>query len=326
MKSILQAYQGNWKEYLTYEIGSYEQIGREVARNLGISWSSVWDFKQKLISGAVTPANFLTKPKILLFDIETAPILGHIWSMYPNFVGINQIQTDWFMLSYSAKWLGEKEIVHDSIDKHHDLTRAYDEDTVDLEVVRSLYALMNEADIVIGHNMKKFDNKKVKARLLKHGIKRPKPYRQIDTLLIARKEFALTSNKLDFLATFLGLKNKVAHEGHTLWTKCMKGDKKAWKVMNDYCIWDTGLLEEVYELIRHYDSTHPNLAVYYNDFVQRCNVCGDDDLAPTGKITTTNLGKYDGVECNSCGAQLKSRQNRLSSAKRANLLGNVIGA
>ena len=38
--------------------------------------------------------------------------------------------------------------------------------------------------------------------------------------MIAKAAFALTSNKLDFLATHLGFENKVHHEGHRLWTKC----------------------------------------------------------------------------------------------------------
>ena len=46
-------------------------------------------------------------PRVLLFDIETAPILGYVWSLWEQNVGLNQIHSDWYVLSWAAKWLGD---------------------------------------------------------------------------------------------------------------------------------------------------------------------------------------------------------------------------
>lgn len=316
-----------WKEELVFDIDDPSTIGRDHARDLGVPWSTVWDFKQKLVTGAVTPESFLTKPKILLFDIETAPLVVHNWSLFQNFTSLNQIQEDWFMLSWAAKWFGEDEVFTDSLPEHpEDFTGncAADGDSIDIGVVRNLYKLIDEADIIIGHNVKRFDNKKSKARFLKHGLTQPSPYRQIDTLDIAKREFALASNKLDWLATYLGHPNKVHHEGHELWTKCMANDPEAWSIMMEYNEYDTVLLEEVYKDIRGWSSNHVNLAVYYNDFAIRCTNCGSDDIQDTDKVSTTNLGRYAVTRCGNCGNHSKTRTNLLDKRKRRSLQGNII--
>ena len=34
-------------------------------------------------------------PKVLVFDIETSPIISYVWGLWNNDVGLNQIHTDW---------------------------------------------------------------------------------------------------------------------------------------------------------------------------------------------------------------------------------------
>ena len=42
--------------------------------------------------------------KILVLDIETAPILGYVWQLFDQSVALNQIYKDTHILSWSAKW------------------------------------------------------------------------------------------------------------------------------------------------------------------------------------------------------------------------------
>ena len=37
----------------------------------------------------------MKKPRILFFDIETAPMLGYMWSLWDQNLGLNQIKQDW---------------------------------------------------------------------------------------------------------------------------------------------------------------------------------------------------------------------------------------
>lgn len=47
--------------------------------------------------------------KVLLSDIETAPILASVWRIWDQNIGLNQIKADWHLLSFAAKWLGSAE-------------------------------------------------------------------------------------------------------------------------------------------------------------------------------------------------------------------------
>jgi len=309
----------DWKQTARERFNARVILNTELANELGVPQSTLWDFKQKLIQEQQEKY----KPKIFNFDIETAPLLIHNWSLWQNFTNLNQIMEDWFMLSWAGKWLGEDEIFyHDLIqDKEAFNIMPTDDETI----VRALWDKFNEADIIIGHNVKRFDNKKTKARFLKYGLTMPDPYKIIDTLEIAKREFALASNKLDWLATFLGLENKIAHEGHGLWVKCMAGDPEAWAVMKEYNIWDVGLLEEIYMKIRGWSGNHMNLAVFYPGEDVRCPVCGSINLTLQDQaFAYTNLSKFQVYRCTGCGKMGRTGGNLLSKNKRESLLRNIL--
>ena len=50
-------------------------------------------------------------PRILLFDIETAPMEVFVWGLYKQFIPHTNVIKDWFVLSWSAKWLYEDKIL-----------------------------------------------------------------------------------------------------------------------------------------------------------------------------------------------------------------------
>lgn len=62
-----------------------------------------------------------TGPRVLLIDIETAPVMAYVWSLWKQNVGLNQIAREWNILSFCAKWLHEPEIIyHDIRETPHD--------------------------------------------------------------------------------------------------------------------------------------------------------------------------------------------------------------
>ena len=132
-------------------------------------------------------------PKILVFDIETSFMENYTWGTFKQDIAINQIKNDWNMICWSAKWLFSDEVIHDR------LTGKESRRKDDKRITKSLWKLLDEADIVIAHNGDAFDIKKANARFLYHDLELPSPYRSIDTLKIARRNFKITSNKLDYL-------------------------------------------------------------------------------------------------------------------------------
>jgi hypothetical protein len=254
-------------------------------------------------------------PKIFLFDIETAPIMAYVWSIWKQNVGMNQIVHDWRMLTWAGKWLDSDEILYDSCHLHGDTDD-------DKPILASLWQCLDEADIVVAHNGNKFDIKKVNARFLQRGFKPPSPYRKIDTLLEAKKNFAFTSNRLDSLGKALGVGGKVETGGFSLWSRCMNGDHTAFEEMVEYNIGDITLLEDVYLALRPWMHNHPNVAVYDDDVEPACPKCGGTHLQYRG-YATTQVSKFRRFQCQDCGGWGRERINVLDKDKRASVKANV---
>ena len=135
--------------------------------------------------------------KTLILDIETAPKAAYVWGLWKQNVGLNQIIQDGYILNWAAKWLDEDYYYSDSL-HFHDLWK--EDPTDDSIIVNNLRDLLDEADFVVTHNGDRFDIPTIKGRMLIHGMKPFTPFLSIDTLKIAKRQFRLTSNKLDFIA------------------------------------------------------------------------------------------------------------------------------
>ena len=233
-------------------------------------------------------------PKILLFDIENSPSLAYIWQLKNDYISSDFIHSNWYMMCWAAKWLGDKKIMSAAICD----SKKYDPDKpCDKDILGDLWKLLDEADIVIAHNAKAFDCKKANARFIKHGMPPPSPYRIIDTLSEARKQFMFTSNKLNELGKLLGCGEKIHTGGFKLWLDCMRGDSKAWDKMVRYCKNDVILLERVYLKMRPYMKTHPNISVIEGKTV--CSRCGCPNITKRG-VYYTQSSRKQRFQCNKC--------------------------
>ncbi len=249
----------------------------------------------------------MDSPKILLFDLETAPNLAYIWRLYSEVTSMKMVKDNWYVLCWSAKWLGSKEIMSEGL---------YSNSKDDSKIMKKLWKLFDEADIVMAHNAVKFDCKKSNARFIANGMLPPSPYKVIDTLKVARKHFSFMSNRLGDLGQFLKLGNKLETGGFELWEKCMAGDLKAWNKMVRYCNQDVKLLEKVYLKLRPYMNNHPNAGMYLDRAV--CPTCGSNSIQYHG-VGFTNAYKYKRFQCNKCGSWGRDTNNLLENKTKRSL-------
>ena len=228
-------------------------------------------------------------PKILYFDIETFPLLAHVWSRFVD-GPVVAIERDWNIACIAWQWDDGKVQVRSlkGMDPHNDQ-----------HLLDMLWSLFNDADVVIGHNGDKFDIKKVQARFLLAGMDPPAPFQSIDTLRIARRHFALTSNKLNDLCQALGMGKKVDTGGWALWAGCLAGDSKSWNKMEKYNKQDIVLLRDLYMVLRPWMSNHPVLHQH------GCPVCGGEHLHKRGTRRTAAY-TYQQYQCLDCGAYSKT--------------------
>ena len=246
-------------------------------------------------------------PKILLFDIETVPVTAYVWGLWNNNVGLNMIESDWHVLSWAAKWYGSDEVMYE--DQRN--AKVFEDDS---KILKKIWQLLDEADIVVGQNSKKFDVKKLNARFIQHGMQPPSSFRQIDTLLIAKRHFGFTRNKLQYMTDKLCTKYKKSGHakfpGFMMWSECMKGNLEAYKEMEDYNKLDVLSLEELYEKLMPWDDSI-NFSVYFEDDV--CS-CGSTDFKKAG-FYYTNASKFQKYRCKNCGAEYRDKKNLLKDKK-----------
>lgn len=261
----------------------------------------------------------MTKPRILIADIETLPLEVWTWGLFDQNIGLNQIQSDWTVLSWSAKWLGEKKVMYDDVrnDKPRD----------DRRVLRGIWTLLDQADIVIWHYGSAFDHKKLNARFILNGFHPPSPYQQIDTKKLASKTFGFTSNKLEYLTDKLNTKYKKSghrkYPGFEMWKACIKGDVKAFNEMRDYNKMDVLSLEEMYLKIIPWHNPL-DFRVYNDGTRPECKTCGSHKLKKEG-FHFTKTGKFQQYSCKDCGTWMTesgAKNNLLSVEKRAALKGS----
>lgn len=256
--------------------------------------------------------------KVLIFDVETAPITAYTWGLFDQTVSVNQIKTDWHLLAWAAKWLGAKQVFYEDQRKAKDITN-------DKAILRGLWSLLDAADIVITQNGKNFDQKKVNARFIHHGMKPPSSFKHIDTLQIAKRHFGFTSNKLAYMTGKLCTKyKKLDHKefpGFELWQECLKGNLKAWRSMERYNKHDVLSLEELYTKLIPWDNT-VNFNLYHNEGPQLC-VCGYDSWKSNGFFYSA-AGKYQRYRCKKCGAEGRAGKNMLDKDKRNMLLKRTV--
>jgi len=256
-------------------------------------------------------ANGVSPAKILLFDIETAPMTSYIWSLWSNHVPPNQVKTDWYILTWSAKWLFSPDVFSERLNEQE----ASDKD--DTRLVEALWGVLNEADIVIAHNGRRFDVPKANTRFLLQGLQPPLPYRIIDTLDVLKKQFSFSSNKLDYVNKSLGMEGKIKTD-FDLWERCFNGDVDALADMDTYCRKDVMELEELYLKIRPWIKPHPNISMYADATEPMCPTCGHTELNYDGYYCT-NVGRYRAFRCEGCGAIGRLRVNTLGAEKKQSL-------
>lgn len=249
--------------------------------------------------------------KILLLDIETAPNLVHVWGLWQQNVGLNQIMASGYVMCWAAKWYGEKEVHFDSI--HQSSPK---------RMLKGIHKLLDQADCVVHYNGTKFDLPTLNKEFVTLDMPPPSPYKQVDLLLTARRQFRFPSNKLDYVAKALGLGEKVKHEGHDLWVKCMAKDPQAWINMERYNRGDVTLLEKVYDRLMAWVPNHPNHGVYDEPGIPVCPNCGGHHMQRRG-YARTSVNKYARYQCLGCGTWSREAQSELAREDRALIMRKV---
>jgi hypothetical protein len=209
--------------------------------------------------------------KRLFLDIETCPNVGFFWSAgYKVNISYEQILEERRIITAAFNWEGKNKI--------HDL--AWDKNREDEQLVKDLTGEMNEADEIVAHYGDGFDIPWVRGRALKHGIVVPN-WKSVDTKAWSSNYFFLNSNKLDYLAHYLGIGTKIRTE-YDLWKDATKGNdrhsKAAVEKMRRYNKHDAHLLKPVHSKLSLYCPLHTHAGVQDGGERWSCQRCGSEHV------------------------------------------------
>lgn len=258
----------------------------------------------------------MSKPKILVFDLETLPDLAQVMRVFPGLsdypgrtlkADINSI------ICFGYKWLGDKKI---SCINAWDYPKSWRASVnADKQLVIDAREVLESADGVVTHNGRKFDWKVFNTRLMKHGLVPLTPKPHVDTCAVSRAKLHLFSNSLNNVATHLSCTNKKEISSKWgLWERVLNREPAAQREMTAYCKQDVGTLEEVFFKLRPYAKDIPNYNLFTGVYksISDCPTCGHNELVKHG-TRLTRTGKIQRYQCNSCGS--------ICSGRRADSLG-----
>lgn len=245
----------------------------------------------------------IKKPRIVSFDLEVSPALGYFYP--PTWeTGIIKAAERQKLMCFAWQIVGEKRI--------HGRT-LFDTDTYKVDpkndylLAKELHEVMDSADILLGQNSDQFDVKMANYFFIMNGLSPIQPKKYIDTKKVAKKYFKFLNNTLDNMGEELGVGGKTKDTYKNLWVDAfLDGDKKAWKLMNEYCKNDVRVTTEIYLKMRGFMHSHPSLSRISNEY-DACPRCGSYDYELKA-YRSSNVSNYRQFYCNGCGGYFTDRK------------------
>jgi hypothetical protein len=245
--------------------------------------------------------------KLLFLDIETSPIVAHVWSLRDLNVGINQIvaQPEVIGVGYRTSEMKSARYVS-----------TWDQGGREA-MLKKAWSLLDECDVAIHYNGDRFDITWLNSEFARIGLTPPSPFKNLDLYKVVRKNFRFPSYKLQYVSTALGLAGKLSTGGHGLWVACLNGDEKARARMARYCRQDVNLLPDFLKILLPWTGAQVNFALYEGVDLG-CQKCGKAEyLRPKGIAYTASLG-YPQYLCDTrrggCGGWTRDKKSAFSTA------------
>jgi hypothetical protein len=294
----------NWKTKYKEVIIALHNKGQssseiaDVLRSMGDELPRSVERSIRLLVNKWVPKQLPSEARIMVYDIETSQAEFKLWWPGKQYVGYNAMTKEPQIISIAWKWLGEDKVFTD----YWDMKTHSDRDLMERFLVE-----YNKADMVIGQNNDRFDNRWINARALKHSLYVNTHIRSFDIMKQNKRLFRLPSYSMKFMCEFLGITLKQNHEGIHMWNMVEDGtsaqQKEYMRKMLDYNIGDIVSTEEMYYKIRPYMGNMIHVGALIGKGKYSCPNCGGEDIelvrtttTPAGTVQRIMTCKEDNVE------------------------------
>lgn len=236
--------------------------------------------------------------RVLIYDIETPRLRGELWWSGKQYVNGNDIIDEPRIISISWKWLGE--------DKVH--AASWDLETQDdSEMMKEFLEHYNSAQMVVGINNDRFDNRWINSRAVKHKLDVNTFVRSLDVQKQCKRLFRLPSYSLKYLCEFFEVPHKkLEHEGISMWRNIQYGTMEqreaSMKKMIEYNVGDIMATEGVFMRLIPVLKIPTHIGADNGNGKYSCPLCGeteeithvDTTFTPAGTIQHIMQCKKDG--------------------------------
>lgn len=238
----------------------------------------------------------MREPVVMFWDIENTQMTVKTWDLKINggYIPPDRIVKEKEILCIAYKIRGENNT--------HVISQG--PGIIEADVVEAFREVLEDVDVLVGHNGDKFDLRHLNAKIIDQRLKPLPPIRTVDTWKESKKLAAFPSHRLTYLAKRLYGGKKLDTGGIELWDRCEAGDVDALREMATYCMHDVNVLEEIYEILKPYMTRHPNIATPGTANCPKCNSFG----YKLNKRYPTQAGIWrDHVRCLGCGSSYTIR-------------------
>lgn len=248
---------------------------------------------------------------VLIADIERIPgtFTGEFWNL--NGFQHRRIRpeevTEWpRTICWASRWYGEPDSLRFDAEWHRG---GYP------RMLRRIWKRLDRAQIVVGHNFDRFDRRHLHGAFIEAGLPAPSPYKVVDTLKVARAEFAFESNTLDALCRRFGIVAKSGRYSAAVARAASAGDPDAQAQIEAYNGGDIDATEALYDYLRPWIKNHPHNANGTGDDRPVCNRCWSSDMTRQGYVLASVIA-YTGYRCSVCGGNLKTTAHHRAANTR----------
>lgn len=254
------------------------------------------------------------KPVVVVLDIETAPLEVYAFRLGKQVITLDHVKHHSSILSFAYQVLGTDEV-------HYFDTFDQDNPRDDRELMQILWGILNQASVIAGHNLRRFDIPIIKYRMYHHGMPPPAPFNVMDTLEMVKTFGQADSHKLAYLTQRLKEK-KDSHgkfPGIALWKEYLAGNRDAADEMRDYNMQDIRSTVSLFQSLLPWSKGVVGLVEpgTNGDHIT-CPRCGSLDHHLRG-YTATSAGRYQRYRCKDCGGWFQDRhlvkENRKGTMK-----------
>ena len=249
----------------------------------------------------------------LIYDLEVSAAIGEFYP--PEYkTRIQRVLRPQLLIGFSYRWAseGKKGKTH-YLDLRDSSTYKLDP-LGQRELTKALHDLFEHAAYTLAYNGDGFDKPMAQTFFVREGFKSRK-MPTIDPCKVARKEFRLSSNRMDNVAAELGIKRKLNIDlrGDTA-AFLDEGDERAANRIKRYCVRDTNVLYDIDQIIRVYATTYLNLANLQDEY-DACPRCQSTEhmVEVKGRFFFTNANRYRRWVCEEktggCGYRARERRS-----------------